>query len=236
LTDFSGWTHLKTLISGKEMISRSDLKTCSPHDRKKTGEECGWLLPGSNIVSIRPVQISSERKSKMRKVLITCLLALAGTLFTLPQLMAADAVFRWVDQDGNVHFGDHPPEGVEAVQINVRANTVSTVSSSGVKTAADDTVMTDAATDEQAAAEDQGPELSYAQQRRNDRAEARKKRVEEEALRNANCAVMRTQKLTAESGPRVLVDDGQGGVRRLTDDERVEALNEANTYLATNCN
>jgi hypothetical protein len=172
----------------------------------------------------------------MQKILITSLLALTSAFFTLPHAVAADAVFRWVDKEGNVHFSDRAPKGVEAVQINVRANAVSSVSSGGAKSAPAEDSLTDPTADAQLTAEGQGPELSYAQQRRNDRAEARNKRVEEEALRNANCAVMRNQKLSAEAGPRVLIDDGQGGVRRLTDDERLGAFNEANAYLTENCN
>jgi hypothetical protein len=46
---------------------------------------------------------------------------------------------------------------------------------------------------------------------------------------------MRRQKAFVEPSPRVLVDDGSGGTRRLDDNEREQMLNEANAYLAENC-
>lgn len=32
-------------------------------------------------------------------------------------------IFRWVDEDGRIHFGDQPPAGAETDKIEVRINT-----------------------------------------------------------------------------------------------------------------
>ncbi|MAT91635.1 MAG: DUF4124 domain-containing protein [Halioglobus sp.] len=47
-----------------------------------------------------------------RKLSATCLLLLAWAMVSVP--LAAAEVYRWVDEDGNVHFGDKPRAGAGA--------------------------------------------------------------------------------------------------------------------------
>ena len=43
----------------------------------------------------------------------------AGTA-AMPMLASATEVYRWVDSEGTVHFGDRPPVGRPVEQINIR--------------------------------------------------------------------------------------------------------------------
>ena len=78
-------------------------------------------------------------------------------------------------------------------------------------------------------------DYSTDEQRRQARAESREKNAEEARKNALNCEVMRKQKASIEPSPRVMVDDGNGGTRRLDDAERQDLLNEVNNYLAENC-
>lgn len=46
---------------------------------------------------------------------ILLLASLAGAAVALPVL--ADEIYRWVDAEGRVHFGDKPPENAERVEL-----------------------------------------------------------------------------------------------------------------------
>lgn len=50
---------------------------------------------------------------------IFTLLALPVAALLLPALLSAD-VYRWTDDQGNVHFGDRPPEGSASESVDVR--------------------------------------------------------------------------------------------------------------------
>ena len=84
--------------------------------------------------------------------------------------------------------------------------------------------------------EDGQQQLSYAEQRRADRANARSEYAEESRNLESQCQTMRSQKTFFESRPRVHVDDGDGGQRMMDDDERMGLLAEANDFIAENCN
>lgn len=57
---------------------------------------------------------------------IACILALAS--MALP---AMAQVYKWVDQDGRVHFGDNPPRGVKADAVPIRPGPPSPAPASG---------------------------------------------------------------------------------------------------------
>lgn len=143
--------------------------------------------------------------------------------------LAADAtgqVYRWVDENGVVHYGDRAPQGVEATLVGVKPNTVPI------------SRPEPAASDAEGAAEAEGEaaeSLSYAEQRRRERAERRQEQEKAARERQANCDAMRSRKAFLEPSPRVLVEDEDGTTRRLDDDERLRLLSEANAYLAENC-
>lgn len=179
------------------------------------------------IVCYNMLMFTSSGNSKMGSrvsgiVLGTALLmgivAASGTF-------AANQVYRWVDEQGVVHFGDRVPEGVDATVVGIEPNTVTTMPSK---------TKLDVPPDPDAEAPQEEP-LSAAAQRRADRAESRRKYSEEARKMQGNCEIMQRQKTFVESGPRVLVKGEDGNPRRLEDQERQDMLDEANAYLAANC-
>jgi hypothetical protein len=170
----------------------------------------------------------------MQRILIVTLLALATTLAGSGNAYGNQQVFRWVDENGVVHFGDRPPENVEAIPVRVRPNTVSTVPAKKPAPEPAD----DSAADPAAPATGPGTEtaeLSVAEQRRQERQSKRREQAEKDRITAQNCALWREQKARIEPNPRILVDDGSGGVRRMEDQERLGLLEEANAFLAENC-
>ena len=107
----------------------------------------------------------------------TTILILAAALAVCAPAADAQQVYRWVDENGVVHFGDRAPEGVQATPLRVRPNTVTSVAATGVKPPP---VEGAEAADADPAAVDPNappaPELSVAEQRRPDRVKSVRRR------------------------------------------------------------
>jgi len=149
--------------------------------------------------------------------LITGMLAVA-----IPDSLDADEIYRWVDDDGVVHFTDSEKGIPEAEMINIRSAPPKQAQS--------------LATVPEAAATPDEPAKSYAQQRRDERAEARRQAAEERQQIKATCEEARKRVATLEPSTHVLVEDKGGKVTRLDDDKRLELLDEAKSYISRNCN
>ncbi len=155
--------------------------------------------------------------------------ALLAVMLALTVDAATETIYRWVDAEGIVHFGDRPPEGVKAETVGVgTAPPVSAAPASPGAPAAGGT----ADTDDTPAKE---PEPSYAQQRRDERAEKRQQMAADQKKIDAQCEAMRHQLAVTEPNPRVIVPTPGGGTRRLDDKERLELVNEAKTFIKKNC-
>lgn len=163
---------------------------------------------------------------KLKRITNTLALGLALALIA-QAAPAADQVYRWVDGQGVVHYGDHPPEGVKATLVGVKPNTV--------QIASPEPASRPATGEEAADPEAAEPAPSYAEQSRLDRADKRRQQQEEARKLQAECAVMQRQKDWVEPSPRVIVEDGEGNSRRLDDDERLKLLEEASAFLEKNC-
>jgi hypothetical protein len=146
-------------------------------------------------------------------------------------LAADNDVYRWTDADGVVHFGDNPPQGLATEQVEIDqpppAQDDFSESDENEFPAPDGTEPARQANPE--------PEVSYAQQRRDEREIKRKQLMSENAEKEINCARMEQQRATLEPMTRVIVTDENGEARRLDDDERLEGLEEAKSYLTENC-
>ncbi len=154
---------------------------------------------------------------KLPLPLFLCLALSMAAGYTL----AADVIYRWVDESGVVHFGDRPPAGVEATIVDARHPPASQPAPEP---------------DQQDPVEEAAePTLSYAEQRRQERAERRREFNEQQRQNEAECERMRRQLEWVEPSPRVLVNDEDGNPRRLTDQEREDLINEARSFIAENC-
>lgn len=135
--------------------------------------------------------------------------------------MAKDEVYRWVDKDGVVHFGDRPAGQTNAEKIDVQTDSGKATSS----------VPATANPDQQ-----QEPQTSYAQQRRDERAEVRKATAEKDKDLAAGCAHHKQLVSQLEPSTRVMVEYEDGTVIRMDDNDRLKKLAESKAYIAENCN
>lgn len=149
------------------------------------------------------------------------LILIAAFMFIATDAIAQGEVYRWVDENGVVHFGDRPEGQPGAEIVDIQDSNIQT-SSAPVQT------------DSGEQAEPQQP--SYAQQIRDDRAKARKEREENQRITAEACAQRRKLVSQLEPSTRVIVEYEDGTVARLDDNERLKNLNEAKTYIAENCN
>lgn len=148
---------------------------------------------------------------------------ITGTLaIAVPDSPGADEIYRWVDDDGIVHFTDSA-EGVPDAEIIDIRSTPPKQSQSLVVAA-------------EGKATSEAPAESYAQQRRDERTEARRQAAEERQQIEANCQDARERIATLEPSPRVQIKGEDGTITRLDDDKRLELLDDAKSYIGRNCN
>jgi len=129
--------------------------------------------------------------------------AVMAILLLGPQAAARD-VYKWVDANGKVHYGDRP-EAAAAKKLEVRA--------------------AEPTPDENAAARDEKTRrlLKQFEQERAEDAEAQARIAEEKAMRRENCLKARDL-LEKYRNASYLYEDGEGKDHRvLTKEERAEA-------------
>ncbi len=144
-------------------------------------------------------------------------------LITLTILCASAAqaakVYKWVDADGRVHYESTPPPVDQYQTLDIKEPPPSPKPE---RHFIDDQPTADNAQGEQANTENLQP----------DREEIDRKRRE---VMRYNCAAARKNKMTLISFRRIEVPDGQGGKRRLTDEERDAKLREAEQQIKEFC-
>ena len=147
-------------------------------------------------------------------------------LLTVPwysamEASADDEIYRWVDSDGVVHFGDQPNATGQSESIAIKSKP-----GAGVQASTNTTPV---------ASNPQEQELSIAEQRRVERAEKRREASEQREAVAAGCEQRRQLVAQLEPSPRVMVKDEDGTVTRMDDNKRLEILAEAQTYIAEKC-
>jgi hypothetical protein len=156
----------------------------------------------------------------MRKATLYAAVLIAALVVPATDAMASDNVYRWVDENGNVHFGDKPPEKTKAEIINIQSSPATN---------------TQAASEPASAAASGQP--SRAQQQRDERATRRKEDAERQEAVAAGCAQRYKLVSQLEPSTRVIIRDVETGeVMRMDDNERLKELDEAKAYIAENCN
>ena len=132
--------------------------------------------------------------------------------------IAEDEIYRWVDENGVVHFGDRPGGHAGVEKIDVPESQINSTQPASA------TAATDAS---------QPP--SRAQQQRDERAEKRKEAAEKEQAIAAGCEQRRQLVAQLEPSTRVMVKSEDGTVTRMDDNVRLETLGEAKAYIAEKC-
>ena len=154
----------------------------------------------------------------MHKATIIKTIIVATLALTAADALADDEIYRWVDENGTVHFDKQPPSNTEAEQVDIQLHQTGIVPSDSIP-------------DQQAE-----PQVSYAQQQRDERKKRREENAEKQEVTDAACAQRRKIVSELEWTPNIIVEYEDGTVQRLDDNVRVETLNEAKVYIAANCN
>lgn len=148
------------------------------------------------------------------------LLAVLATM--APLQLAGEEVYRWVDADGVVHFGDKTSANPDAERVEIQPG-----GDAGLGAApAVESMETDSSYNSQA---------SRAQQQRDERAARRELAAERQRQAASACTEARQRVAKLEPSPRVLEEQADGSVKRMDDDRRLELLAEAKAYIADNC-
>ena len=154
----------------------------------------------------------------MRIATILTAVFISTLLLSAMDAAAEDEIYRWVDEHGVVHFGNRPGGQAGAEKVDIPESQINNTQP-GATTASGDT----------------GMEPSYAQQRRDERAEKHREAAEKEQALEAGCAQRRQLVAQLEPSTRVMVSYEDGTVTRMDDNDRLEKLNEAKAYIAENC-
>jgi len=136
------------------------------------------------------------------------MLLTACLLAGLSPMSMAGQIYKWVDAQGVTHFGAQPPEGVEATTVGkstTPAPKQAAPASGGVV----------------------GDQKAIDQQ-------VKQQVAEQEAQLKAFCEQARTNLAQLQNNPRVR-EDVEGEMRRLTDEERRQRINETRKQIEEHC-
>ena len=140
--------------------------------------------------------------------------------------LAAPDIYRWVGEDGVVHFSEQPPANIEAEKVDTRVDDSHGVEFDAEPLGSDVTSQT--GTD--------GEPVDRAEQLREDRAEARREAAEKRTETEAKCEQANAMIAQLEPFPRVMTTNEEGEVVRMDDNARLEKLGQAKDFVAANCN
>ena len=145
----------------------------------------------------------------------------AAVLLLLPaHLSAEQQVYKWVDENGVVHFDDNPPPDREFEAIEATEAYRPGGSGANAGTPTDDPSES---------------ELTAAQQTRADlAAQTERRKAEQEQIRKV-CDHYREVVAELEPHRRVFYENEDGETVRMDDEERVAQVESAKAFLESNC-
>ena len=135
---------------------------------------------------------------------------LTFTLLALTPVLAQAAVYKWVDEHGNVQYSSEKPRDAEAEKI--RVNTQPPIDSSSYRRANKEVAKSAAEGDNKDAKDDKAKTPA---EKRADQA----KKAESDKLKKEMCAEARDNLATIEGNARVRIEEGNGDVRYLSEEE-----------------
>lgn len=142
----------------------------------------------------------------MRRMILTGSLMLA-----LSATAMAGQVYKWVDENGNTHFGAQPPEGREATTINTNVPQPKAAPAKPVAT----------------------PSEEDAEQEAVDK-KVKQDVAKAEAERKAYCEQTRANLAQLKNNPRLKIHEGDE-VKRMTEEERQAKIAEAEKNISEDC-
>ena len=137
----------------------------------------------------------------------------AGLLLCSATGVSAATIYKWVDEQGQTHFGSRPPAGQDTQQFNSRSQGAPATSPGTSQSAAADN------TDQQ--------------QKKID-AEVKRQVAQEQAQRKTFCQGMRTRLSQLNNNPR-LMSEVDGKTVRLSEEERQKRIRESEEKIREFC-
>lgn len=159
----------------------------------------------------------------MRTATVFLMIFIATFVMWIPQTDAQDEIYRWVDENGVVHFGDRPDSQGNAEIVEVQKD----VNSNNQDAPAFESSASDQQPD---------PAPSYAQQIRDERAERRAQAAAVKEKTDAACERVGQYLATIEPSTRVMVTEEDGTVTRMDGEVRAQKVAESKAFLAEHCN
>ena len=160
--------------------------------------------------------------TRMVKMLINPLLIAAAVLIAVLPVNAFSEVYRWVDEDGKVHFADRPT-GSNAEQVDIKSS--------------DDSLKPDLETEKRL--EKQRKLLKVYEEERKEKtfkeAEAREQKRKEEEERVTMCADAKDYKQNAELAGAMYNLDEEGNRVYLNEEEFEAELKRADKLIEEWC-
>lgn len=150
------------------------------------------------------------KRSLVFTLLILCTALCSATAF-------AAKIYKWVDNEGNVHYGERPPSE-QAKELSL-PKSVTTPRGAPA---------------EQGTSKGEGF-LETLDKERKQQSEEQAKQAEEQKVRKANCAIARRQEATLAIGGRIAEVDEKGERRFLSDEDIQRKLQEAREAIKKWC-
>lgn len=138
-----------------------------------------------------------------------------GLVLAVP--LQADEIYKWVDEDGVTHYSQQPPPSGDAARV-------------GVDTPPEEEVQR-----ERQEMEETGERLEAQREERRETEEQAREDASEREQREQRCADLRSSLEKLTENRRLLVPDGEGGVRRLPEEERQERVTERRRQIEEEC-
>jgi len=143
------------------------------------------------------------------------LIFLAGILTSVYCLQVYADVYKWVDEQGEVHYSQFPPENKKAETLKIPAG--------GEPEA------------ERKSLERQLFEVEKIETQRKQELEKKKQQADDQDLRKENCRRARAKLESLDTGTNILEIDQQGNAKRLKEEERQIRLKVAKNDIAKWC-
>jgi hypothetical protein len=149
----------------------------------------------------------------MMRVLFILILSLsfAGALFA--------ALYKWVDEEGNVHYGDCPPVDCQPEQIET-APPPSDKDIQRSRERAERLIQEQRLRDEA---------------RKTERQIKQKQEKQRKAELKKRCKVLRSRLFLLMQPGTLTITDDQGNIMRPSDEERVRMIRDIQTFIQENC-
>jgi hypothetical protein len=129
-------------------------------------------------------------------------------------IAAEENIYRWVDENGVVHFGDRSNAKTDAEVVKINKSPAYTAPSQPAES-----------TDEP----------NYAQKQREARAKNQQQNAKTRKELAAECDYHRNQVAQLEPMPRVITIQEDGSALRMDDNVRLEKLKASKDFIAKNC-